>query len=173
MTRSLTDLFPQDRDLIYLNHAAVSPWPETARIAVLNFAAENVCKGSLQYPDWLNKEQSLKEQIAKLINAAHWQDIALQKNTSEALSVVAYGLSWNPGDNIVSIRQEFPSNRIVWQSLINTKGVECRLVDIHADPDTTEEQLMSACDEQTRVMSISAVQFASGLRHDLKKLGLF
>ena len=173
MTRYLQDLFPQDSDLLYLNHAAVSPWPDTTRQAVLDFATQNVSRGSLGYPDWLIKEQTLKEQIATLINAAHWQDIALQKNTSEALSVVAYGINWESGDNIVSIRQEFPSNRIVWESLVQSKGIEFRLVDIPNDTESIEEQLMATCDSQTRLMSISAVQFASGLRHDLNTLGRF
>ena len=74
-------------------------------------------------------ERALRRQLAKLINAPAEQDIALLKNTSEGLSVIAYGLDWQAGDNVVSIAQEFPSNRVVWESL-QQQGVELRLLDL-------------------------------------------
>jgi len=178
MTIQLQQLFPQDNELIYLNHAAVSPWPDSTRQAVADFAAQNVSQGSLLYLEWLKTEQNLKQQICSLINAPDWGDIALQKNTSEALSVVAYGLNWQKDDNIVSIQQEFPSNRVIWDSLVQNKNVEFRQLDLNCvndslEPTSVEDQLIALCDKNTRLMSISAVQFASGLRHDLNKLGVY
>ena len=95
------DLSP---DLIHLNHAGVSPWPKRAVAAVTRFAAENAVQGSLGYPRWLATEQSLRARLAALIGAPSPADIALAKSTSEGLSVVAYGLDWRPGDNLVEHR---------------------------------------------------------------------
>ncbi|MDE1464517.1 aminotransferase class V-fold PLP-dependent enzyme [Spartinivicinus poritis] len=160
--------FPLNPDIYYLNHAAVAPWPARAAQAVEAFAQENIQQGASQYPNWLAIEQQLKDRLAKLINAADWQDIALLKNTSEALSVVAYGIAWQPGDNVVISDQEFPSNRIVWESLAN-QGVTVKQVDISGSH--PEQALIEACDPQTRLLSISSVQYASGLKLDLTQLG--
>ena len=65
------------------------------------FAQQNTVYGSLFYLDWIKKEAELRKQLKELINASSVADIALVKNTSEALSFVAYGLAWQAGDNIV------------------------------------------------------------------------
>jgi len=158
-----------DDALIYLNHAAVSPWPIPTQQAVARFAEENSRTGSQRYPFWLGVENKLRQQAAKLLNAPTANDIALVKNTSEGLSFIAYGLSWQCGDNIVISNQEFPSNRVVWESLAGI-GVEIRQVDLLAGPNP-EHALTAACDQNTRLLSISSVQFASGLRMLLDPLG--
>lgn len=172
MTNSRTDEhcaaeFPQAAELIYLNHAAVSPWPRRTADAIKRFADENVIHGARYYPRWTEQERRLRNQLRTLINAPSPDDIALLKNTSEALSVVACGMDWQLGDNVVITDQEFPSNRIVWESLA-TRGVEVRPVSLQGD---AEHNLSAAIDRHTRLMSISSVQYASGVRLDLVKLG--
>ncbi|MCW8920871.1 MAG: aminotransferase class V-fold PLP-dependent enzyme [Sedimenticola sp.] len=163
--------FQLDENIIYLNHAAVAPWPVRTALGICQFAQENATLGAQNYPGWMKVEQELREHLRWLINAPSVDDIALQKSTSEALSTIAYGLSWQAGDNVVLYRQEFPSNRIVWQTL-EQFGVKCRLVDIDGS-DNPEEALTACCDEQTKLLSVSSVQYASGLRMDLEKLGVF
>ena len=161
--------FPQDRELAYLNHAAVSPWPSRSTRAVIEFAQENLVNGAENYKRWMAREMRLKDSLSKLINSPSPDDIALLKNTSEAISVVAGGLSWEAGDNVVTSNEEFPSNRIPWEAQEN-HGVELREVPILGD---AENQLMSACDERTRILTISSVQYGSGYRVDLDRLGRF
>ncbi|MDQ1363019.1 MAG: hypothetical protein QG652_879 [Pseudomonadota bacterium] len=156
-------------DIIYVNHAAVAPWPKVSVQAVKNFADENGHVGSRNYARWLKVEQELKQRLASLIHAASVDEIALLKNTSEGLSVIAYGLDWLAGDNIIIAAEEFPSNRIVWESL-TSKGVSVQLVNLAgaADP---EQLLINHINSRTRLLSISGVQYASGLRMDLQRLG--
>ncbi|AMS13441.1 class V aminotransferase [Pseudomonas chlororaphis] len=162
------DEFVQAPGLRYLNHAAVAPWPNRAAEAVARFAKENVLLGARDYPDWMALEQRLRERLMRLLNAPSTDDIALVKNTSEALSFVAFGLPWEQGDQIVSSDEEFPSNRIVWEALAS-QGVEVLQVSLKGDD--PEGALLAACGPRTRLMAISAVQFASGLRLDLQRLG--
>lgn len=162
------DEFQHATDLCYLNHAAVAPWPRRSAVAVQKFAEENVTLGARDYPAWMAVEQRLRERLMRLLNAPSVDDIALVKNTSEALSFVAFGLAWNRGDQIIISDEEFPSNRIVWEALAD-QGVEVLQVSLKgADP---EAALLGACGPNTRLMAISAVQFASGLRLDLQRLG--
>ncbi len=162
------DQFPLRPGLIHLNHAGISPWPRCAHDAVVGFAAQNLGQGSLGYPQWVQTETHLREALARLINAGSADDIALVKSTSEALSFVAYGYPWRPGDNVVHPRHEFPSNRIVWESLAH-RGVEARAVDTRQAVDA-EQALLEACDGDTRILAVSAVQYADGFRMDLPRL---
>ncbi|MCF6753310.1 aminotransferase class V-fold PLP-dependent enzyme [Pseudomonas stutzeri] len=160
--------FPHPVGLRYLNHAAVAPWPRRAAQAVSRFAEQNMTIGARDYPQWLETEQRLRERLARLLNAPGSADIALVKNTSEALSFVAFGLDWQHGDQIIISDEEFPSNRVVWEAL-RPQGVEVTQVSLKgADP---EADLLAACGPRVRLMAISSVQYASGLRLDLQRLG--
>jgi len=161
--------FQLDNNIVHLNHAAVAPWPVVTRDAVIKFAQENASIGSQRYDCWMKTEQQLKQRLARLINAHSTDEIALLKNTSEGLSLIAQGLSFNAGDNVVIPAEEFPSNKIVWQAL-ETQGVDLRLVPVQ-DFEEPELALINAMDEHTRLLSCSSVQFARGLVLDLTTIG--
>lgn len=165
---NLSDEFPLIAGLCYLNHAAVAPWPKRAGEAVQRFAEANVSVGARDYPEWLAVEKRLRERFRRLLNAPGTADIALVKNTSEALSFVAFGLDWRAGDQVVISDEEFPSNRIVWEAL-KPRGVE--VVQVGLGGSDPEAALLAACGPRTRLLSISSVQYASGLRLDLPRLG--
>jgi len=163
--------FPLDNDILYLNHAAVSPWPLATADAIHAFTMQNLHAGSVNYLKWMETEQSLRELMSKLINASSPDDISLLKNTSEGLSIIAHGLDWLPGDNIVIPANEFPSNRIVWESLIPC-GVEIRQIS-SLDSNSIESSLIKATDNKTRLISVSAVQYHNGFRMNLPIIGEF
>lgn len=163
--------FPLNTDICYLNHAAVGPWPLRTRDRVVDFANTNVTRGAQHYPQWLAVEDNLRKQCAELLNAGSTDDIALVKNTSEALSMVAHGLKWQAGDNVVIPAGEFPSNRVVWESLAEY-GVEIRQVDTRST-DEPEKALFEQFDSKTRLLSVSSVQYDIGLCLDLVKLGQY
>ncbi len=163
--------FPVAQRHVYLNHAAISPWPERARAALRAFADGITEDGSLHYPDWQAKEAELRERLRALLNAASTEHVALVPNTSAGLSLVAAGLDWRPGDNVVITDSEFPSNRMPWQALAD-RGVEVR--EARCTPPGSvdcEASLLARVDGRTRVVSVSSVQFGTGLRLDLERVG--
>ena len=161
--------FHLDENIVYLNHAAVSPWPQRTAYAVHKFADENSTIGATNYLLWLEKEAELRQQLKRLINAPSVDDISLLKNTSEALSVVAEGIDWQSGDNIVSSDEEFPSNRLPWLAQAKN-GVEFKEISLSKGT-SPEEALIGACDDKTRVLTISSVQYGTGKCLDLMVLG--
>ena len=161
--------FQLDTNIIHLNHAAIAPWPVVTRDAVIAFAEENASIGSQKYDLWLQTESQLKQKLALMINASSTDEIAILKNTSEGLSLVAQGLDFKAGDNIVIPSEEFPSNKVVWQAL-ETQGVEIRLIPVQ-DINNPEQALINAMDKNTRLLSCSSVQFARGLRLNLNVIG--
>src|SRR6185369_12684880 len=169
MTPELRALFPITERAVYLNHAAVSPPPTTTIQAVeaqLRDVHEN---GSLNFLSWLDVKERARGLLAGLLGARPEQ-VAFVRNTSDALSTVANGLTWKPGDNIVTFRREFPSNIYPWLRIRDVFGVEVRMCD-ERDGRIDLNELAELVDEHTRVVAISHVQFASGFRTDLERLG--
>ncbi len=162
--------FPSLERWTYVNHAAVSPWPSRTRRAVERFAAWNHQDGPANFKDWVANEQALRERVARLLNAASdGSDIALVPNTTEGVNLVARGLDWRTGDNLVTAAEEFPTNRMAWEALEAT-GVDLRIVDLRASDDP-EAGLLAAMDERTRVLAVSSVRWTDGFRLDLGRLG--
>ena len=156
---------------IYLNHAAVSPWSFRTRNAVTAFCNDSVENGAIYYNKWLKTLQNLKMCFKRLLNASSEDYIAVLKNTSEGLSLIASGINWKSGDNVIICDMEFPSNRIVWESL-KRENVDIKIAEIK-DKNNPEEVMLNLVDEHTKLISVSSVQYADGLRMDLKKMGEF
>jgi selenocysteine lyase/cysteine desulfurase len=169
MTPELRALFPIAEHSIYFNHAAISPPPLTTIHAVeaqLKDVHEN---GSANFRNWLAVKEQARELLANLLGARPEQ-VAFLRNTSDALSTVANGLNWRPGDNIVTFRREFPSNIYPWLRVGDAFGVEVRMCEERGGRIDFDE-LSSLIDHNTRIVTISHVQFASGFRMDLERLG--
>src|SRR5829696_4915671 len=169
MTPELRALFPITERAIYFNHAAISPPPiPTVRAveAQLRDVHEN---GSTNFRNWLAVKEQARELLANLLGARAEQ-IAFMRNTSDALSTVANGLNWHSGDNIVTFSREFPSNIYPWLRLREAFGVEVRMCE-EREGRIDLSELESLIDHKTRVVAISHVQYASGFRVDLERLG--
>jgi selenocysteine lyase/cysteine desulfurase len=169
MTPELRALFPITERAVYLNHAAVSPPPITTIQAVeaqLRDVHEN---GSLNFHSWLTVKERARELLAGLLGARPEQ-VAFVRNTSDGLSTVANGLTWKTGDNIVTFQREFPSNIYPWLRLRDVFGVDVRMCE-ERDSRIDLEELENLIDQNTRLVAISHVQFASGFRTDLERLG--
>lgn len=170
MTPEVRSLFPITERAIYFNHAAVSPPPITAIRAVeaqLKDVNEN---GSANFRSWLAVKEQARQLLANLLGARSEQ-VAFVRNTSDALSTVANGLTWKPGDNIVTFSREFPSNIYPWLRIRDAFGVEVRMCEERAGRIDLAEFENLLVDQNTRVIAISHVQYASGFRTDLKRLG--
>jgi selenocysteine lyase/cysteine desulfurase len=162
--RQYRDEFPVTRELIYLNHAAVTPLCKRAADA-MKALAEDACQfGSLHYGDWMESYAGLRKATARLINAAPGE-IAIVKNTSEGIATVALGLDWKPGDRVVAFREEFPANFYPWLRL-EKRGVEITWLSIYDPVDKIADAVRGA-----RLLAISYVNYLSGFRVDLKAIG--
>jgi cysteine desulfurase/selenocysteine lyase len=156
--------FPVTKNLIYLNHAAVSPLSRRAAEAMQHLAQDALDFGSLHYPDWMATYEGLRVSAAKLINSKPGE-IAIVKNTSEGIATVAIGFDWKAGDIVVAFKEEFPANMYPWQRL-EARGVGIRWLSVFDDLDRIEQACKGA-----RMLAISYVQYLSGYRVDLEKLG--
>lgn len=169
MRPDIRALFPITQRANYLNHAAVSPLPLPTIQAVEKQLKDVHENGSVNFQDWLSTKEQARKLLANMLGARPEQ-IAFMRNTSDALSTVGNGLPWRRGDNIVTFRGEFPSNIYPWLRLRDAFGVEVRMCEERGGRIDFEE-FANLVDQNTRLVTISHVQYASGFRMDLERLG--
>lgn len=169
MNEKIRAAFPALEKYAYLNSAAVAPVPTVAVEAVVSQLTDVSRNGSANYADWINTKQRARESIAEMLRVRPEQ-IAFMRNTSDGFSSVANGLDWAEGDNIVSFEREFPANFYAWRMVRDKYGVELRLCPERGGRIDTDE-FIALIDANTRLVAISAVQFASGFRADLERIG--
>ena len=160
--------FPVTDSLVYMNHAAVSPLSRRVRDAMVGLLDEVHQRGAENWQQWVRTYDATRRSLARLLNAEPGE-IALTKNTSEGVSTFANGLEWRPGDEIVSIEGEFPSNYYAWKAL-EKRGVVLRLVQPERGC-VNPGSIVNALTARTRVVAVSFVQYLSGFRLDLERLG--
>ena len=158
------DQFPVRDNLIYLNHAAVAPFPRCTADAIRHLADDCLNWGSLHYSEWLDVYEGVRVAAARLINGTA-REIALVKNTSEGIATVAMGLDWQPGDRMVGFREEFPANLYPWKRL-EARGVEVTWLSIQDPLERIEEAARGA-----KLLAISFVNFLSGYRAPIQAIG--
>jgi selenocysteine lyase/cysteine desulfurase len=162
------NLFPVTEHYAYLNHAACTPLPRPGLDALARHWAAQSTMGTLSEPlDWARIEE-VRTSMARLIGAKP-TEIGWVQNTATAIGIVAHGLDWREGDNVVTVQGEFPANVYPWLSLQHL-GVETRLVP-QRDHRVLVEDVAAAIDERTRLVSVSFVEFATGFRNDLAAIG--
>ncbi len=170
------DAFPVLRRWTYLNHAGVSPTPRVVGDAIRQFV-DTAEAGAYLDADWWPHLERVRAAAATFIGADPGE-VALVKNTSEGLSTVARGLPLQAGDRIVTADVEYPANVYPWVEACRRTGAELVLVAEETDADGRRavplERLLAAADHpKTRVLTVSHVEFASGQRLDVARLGAF
>lgn len=151
----------------YFDHAAVSPLPGPTAQRIRDWADQASSEGDAVWPEWEKEVQETRRTAARLI-AAQEGEIALINNTTQGINFVAEGFPWQPGDNVVTLANEFPSNLYPWLNL-QASGVEVRQV---AAPEGVPDlqRIAEACDSRTRVVSVSWVGYQSGWRIDVAEV---
>jgi cysteine desulfurase / selenocysteine lyase len=164
-------LMPVTGRFVFMNHAALAPMPSTAAERVAEAARVVAATGDLHWPDRQRGIASAREDAARLLGCGEPSRIAFTENTSTALSLVAEGLPWREGDNVVGAACEYPSNVYPWMNL-GRRGVELRLAP-EVGGRVPAEELFARVDRRTRVLALSWVQYATGFRSDLAAIGAF
>ena len=168
MNHQIRSLFRATQKYTYLNSAAVSPIPTTAVDAVCSQLEDVASNGAANYLEWVATKNRARALVAGMLNVAP-ENIAFMRNTSDGFAAVASGMEWNTGDNIVSFENEFPANFYPWRRVRDRYGVELRLAP-ERDGRIDIDEFVSLIDSNTRVVAISAVQYASGFAADLERM---
>jgi cysteine desulfurase/selenocysteine lyase len=170
------DAFPVLKHWHFFNHAGVSPLSKVTADAMRKFTAEGEA-GAYLATTWYQDIEKLRHSAAELMNA-HRDEIAFVKNTSEGISIVANGIDWQWGDRIITTEVEYPANVYPWMEVVRNRGAKLIMVPEEIDADgrrsvPVEKLLKEAEDPRTKLVALSHVEFASGQRHNLQRIGEF
>jgi cysteine desulfurase/selenocysteine lyase len=154
--------------LVYLNHAAAGILPALTRDALIGAIEDHARRGVLGTWPMERDVPLARRTVAAFIGAKSGDDIAFLRATGDGANVIARGLDWQPGDEIVLPGDEFGSNAYPWLAL-REYGVSLRFIDAPSER-MTPEVLAAALTPRTRLVAVSWVSFVDGYRHDLAAL---
>jgi selenocysteine lyase/cysteine desulfurase len=161
----IREQFPVIKNLAYFDHAAVAPVHLRTREALNDYIQDLLLYGDRNYAGWHQKSEEIRKGMAEFIGATS-DEIAFIKNTSQGLSLVANGLDLKKGDNVVIPDVEFPANIYPWLNL-ERKGVKVKFINTNKC-DIPLCCVEDAIDENTKVLSISSIEYSTGYRNDLE-----
>lgn len=152
----------------YANTSVNSLVPRRTREAVERYL-DLRCRGALPKAEQLATVERCREQFATLIGA-HPDEVAMVKNVSEGVSLIATALDWKTGDNVVLCQDlEHPSNVFPWLNIARRFGVEVRQVPQDAGR-IPVDRMVGAIDARTRLLTAPTVGFSPGFRTPTEEL---
>ncbi|MEO0479547.1 MAG: aminotransferase class V-fold PLP-dependent enzyme [Planctomycetota bacterium] len=163
--------FPNLAYDVYFNHAAMTPVSQPVREAMVATMASYEQIGADAWFPAREARESLRHNLATLCGSSA-ESIALMPNTSYGIAAIASSLELQRGDRILLFTGEFPSNVSPWQAVARRAGVDL----VFANPDQlwTDDGIAALTAELSlglRLVAISAVQFQTGLRMPLERIG--
>ncbi|HNX94460.1 MAG TPA: aminotransferase class V-fold PLP-dependent enzyme [Holophaga sp.] len=184
------DLFDLGEHL-WIMHCAKGPAPRAAYEATRDFLEREIHPWALDLVnEWAGIPDGLRSEAAAILGARP-TDITISASTSAALTTVAQGFPFAPGDEVLAPLGEFPSNAWPWKAL-EARGVTFREVPLwdghrcgegamestppsdSTAPDLApdaEDRIIAAIGPRTRLVAASWVRFQDGLRLDLNRIG--
>jgi cysteine desulfurase/selenocysteine lyase len=163
------EAFPACKDRIFVAHAAVTAVPQVAVTAMNDFNIAS-STGELDYTEvLLNRMDQVRVSAAGII-ACEVDEVALLGPTSLGLSLVANGIPWKPGDEIVTYLDDYPANVYPWKNLERV-GVKVIYLKPRETGEITPELVKQAITPRTRLLALASCHFLSGYRLDIEAVG--
>jgi cysteine desulfurase/selenocysteine lyase len=160
-------LFPVTAKRVFLAHAGVAPLPGPA-VETLQREAERA--GVMQEtPYFMTEIESIRRVAARLINAAS-DEVALLGPTSLGLNLVANGLTWTEGDEVVYYPDDYPANVYPWKSLAS-HGVRPVPIRTERPGEITPDLVFKALSPRTKLVALASCHYLSGYRLDFETIG--
>jgi len=159
--------FPVTQQYAYLNHASVAALPTPVIDAMGRYLAARSHRGSEALVEWDDRLERIRQVAARFIGA-HRDEIIFTGSISHGLNIVAAGLDWRAGDNVLCAETEFPANIYPWTNL-RRRGIEVRFVPVYGNRILVAD-VVNGMDTRTRLVAISFVEFCTGYRNDLDAL---
>ena len=155
-------------DATYLNLAAQSPMPKVSHRAVQTAIEWKKFPHRITDAAYFEVPNRIRASIAKLINAKA-DEVALTTGASAGMAAVAYGLSWKPGDEVITAQREFPMQYATWKPMEEREGIKLRIIPPR-DRFHTADDFIAALTPKTRLVSISMVRFDDAVLIDARRL---
>ncbi len=162
--------FSLPKNITYLNGAYMSPMLKDVEKAGLRGVRRKRNPVDITPEDFFTECEVLRQEFARLVNAPS-ENVAIVPSVSYGTATVARNVRIGKGQNIIVVKEEFPSNYYCWDRLCQDHGAELRVVS--PDPNVRDrgknwnQKVLEAIDINTKVVAISNVHWADGTKFDL------
>ncbi len=162
--KEIRSLFPITKQTIYLNSASQAPLN-----TLVNDKLQAYLKSELNFVDkkGFNRDD-IRIPLSKILGGCP-EEYALTTSTGVGLGMIAQGIDFNKGDNIILPEKEHWNNSFPWLNL-ESLGVEIRFAKLNEDASIDPRAIEELIDHNTRVVAVAAVRFNSGFRPNLSKI---
>jgi len=161
------------KGVIYFDNAATSLTPRQVVDAMARYLLEcraNVGRGSYRLAiEATSMYEEVRKKVAKFIGAEA-TEVAFVKNATEAINLVAMGLRWRKGENVVTTALEHHSNMLPWIRAARLYGLELRFVRPRGDGTLAIEDFEELVDERTKVVAVAHVSNVLGTISPVKEI---
>ena len=168
------DKFSLPEDVSYLNGAYMSPQLKSVEQVGIEALQKKNRPYRITANDFFENRRKLKEKFAQLISLDIPEQIAIIPSASYGLANAARNLALKPGQEILTVAEQFPSHVYSWKRLADTYGGILRTI---YPPDTFEhrgekwnESILDQISDRTAVVAIPHVHWADGTLFDLKAI---
>ncbi len=168
------DKFSIPENITYLNCSYMSPLPTSVETAGIKGLKRKKSPWEILPDDFFNQTEQVKALFAKLINSSDSQQIAIIPSVSYGIANAVKNINPKPGQNIVMLEEQFPSNFYSWEKLSKSSGCELRIV---KSPDSLESRgekwnaaILESINENTVAVAIAYNHWADGTRFNLKAI---
>lgn len=159
---SIRDQFPVTHNSVYLNTAAAGPLARSTTQAGALYYEQMMNDGDVHWDEWLEKRESVRAQVARFINAEP-DEIGFTTNTSSGMNLIVDALEKH--GEVISCDLEFPVTTIPWMH---------RRIPVHIvksdEGIVRPEEVRTAMNTRTGIISLSYVQYSNGFRSALEEL---
>lgn len=163
------EAFPVSARRVFLGHAGITVLPRCVARAMQEYA-ESWCVDYREWPDEMEVFAAGRRAGAGIIGAQP-EEIALLGPTTLGIALIANGLRWEAGDEIICYRDDYPANVYPWRELESLYGVVVK----YLEPDTmgriTPELVEEAITPRTKLCALASCHFLTGYRIDIDAIG--
>ena len=163
-------LYPVNETLIYLNNCGTTPANKIITNEMSRYFEEYSKSGILNKKYLITEIKDSIQTILSNLLSCEKDEVAIIHNTAEGMNLISYGLSLQKGNEILLLENEYPSNVYPWEHW-KQKGVTIKFVELKNNPETFLENFKNSISENTKVASISAVHWCTGMPLPLKEIG--
>jgi selenocysteine lyase/cysteine desulfurase len=163
------ELFDIPDDVAYFNCASLSPQLKAAVEAGAAALARRARPWRIGGGDWFSDVEERRALFARLAGVDA-DGVALVPATSYGLAVAAANLTARPGQRVLVLADDFPSNWYTWQRFAARTGAEVVAVE-RRDGRGWGEAVVEALDERAAVVAVLAAHWTDGGAVDLAAIG--
>jgi selenocysteine lyase/cysteine desulfurase len=136
-------------NILNLNNGGVSPQPKVVQDAVDRYY--HLSNEAPTYYMWqiLDKgREPLRRKLADLAGVSH-EELAINRNTTEALGTFTWGIDMKRGDEIVMTKQDYPNMIHAWKQREMREGVKINWINLTLPVDNDEDVIKAYVDATT------------------------